>query len=109
VQLAVRRFVAPAGVFLFAVFDLYTLHMVALPCYVGFTAHRPGGPEANFHPAAANWSEFLTRLDAFKSPVLSPYGLATLWVCYAAATLGLVAIGVAAARREKGGETNRFS
>ena len=91
---AARRFIAPAGVALFAVFDFYTLHMVALPYYVGFTAHRPGGPVASFHPAAANWPEFFTRLDAFKSPLLSPPALAALWVCYAAATLGLVAIGI---------------
>ncbi len=38
-----RRFVAPAGVALFALFDLYTLHMVALPYYTGLIAHRPGG------------------------------------------------------------------
>jgi hypothetical protein len=97
---AARRFVAPAGVALFALFDLYTLHMVALPYYTGFTAHRPGGPVANFHPAAANFPEFLTRLAAFKPPLLSEPVLAALWVCYAAATIGLVALSFAAARRE---------
>ena len=97
---AARRFVAPAGVALFALFDFYTLHMVALPYYTGLTAHRPGGPVAAFHPAAANWPELLTRLGAFKSPLLSPPGLAALWLCYAAATLGLVALSFAAARRE---------
>ena len=97
---AARRFVAPGGVVLFALFDLYTLNMVALPYYTGLTAHRPGGPVAAFHPATANLAEFMTRLAAFKSPLLSETGLAALWVCYAAATLGLVALSLAAARRE---------
>ena len=101
---AARRFVAPAGVALFALFDCYTLHMVALPYYTGMTAHRPGGPVSSFHPAAANWGEFLTRLAAFKSPLLSPSGLTALWVCYAAATLGLVALSLAARWRTGGAD-----
>ncbi|MCX6626611.1 MAG: hypothetical protein NTW28_03150, partial [Candidatus Solibacter sp.] len=95
-----RRFVAPAGVALFALFDFYTLHMVALPYYTGFVAHRPGGPVAAFYPATASFAEFLARLAAFKSPLLTQPVLAALWVFYAAATLGLVAIAFAAARRE---------
>jgi len=66
-----RRFVAPAGVALFALFDLYTLQMVALPYYAGFTAHRPGGAVAAFHPAGVSMAEFLARLGAFKAPLLS--------------------------------------
>jgi hypothetical protein len=97
---AARRFVAPSGVALFALFDLYTLHMVALPYYTGLIAHRPGGPVANFHPAAASFPECLARLAAFKSPLLSQPVLAVLWAFYAAATLGLVALSFAAARRE---------
>jgi hypothetical protein len=97
---AARRFVAPTGVALFALFDLYTLHMVALPYYTGLIAHRPGGPVAAFHPAAASWAEFLARLAAFKSPLLSQPVLVALWVLYFAATLGLVALSFAAARRE---------
>jgi hypothetical protein len=97
---AARRFVAPAGVALFALFDLYTLHMVALPYYTGLIVHRPGGPVANFHPAATNFAEFLARLAAFKSPLLSQPAITVLWFFYAAATVGLVALGFAAARRE---------
>jgi hypothetical protein len=100
---AARRFVAPGGVALFALFDLYTLHMVALPYYTGWIAHRPGGPVAAFHPAAANLAEFMTRLAAFKSPLLSEPRLAALWVCYTAGTVGLVALSLAAARRESSG------
>jgi hypothetical protein len=100
---AARRFVAPVGVGLFALFDLYTLHMVALPYYTGLIAHRPGGPVAAFHPAAANLPDFIARLAAFKSPLLSQPVLVGLWVCYAAATLGLVALSLAVARREKSG------
>jgi hypothetical protein len=74
--------------------------MVALPYYTGLIAHRPGGPVANFHPAAASFPEFIARLAAFKPPLLSQPVLVVLWVCYAAATMALVVIGFAAARRE---------
>ena len=97
---AARRFVAPAGVALFALLDLYTIHMVALPYYTGLIAHRPDGPVAAFHPAARSWAESLARLAAFKSPLLTPPVLAALWVFYAAATVGLVAGSFVAARRE---------
>jgi hypothetical protein len=80
---AARRWVSPAGVALFALFDLYTLHMVALPCYTGFIAHRPGGGAvASFHPATASFA-----------------ALVVLWIFYAAATLGLVVLARAAWRR----------
>jgi hypothetical protein len=62
--------------------------------------HRPGGPVAAFHPAAASLTEFLARLAAFKSPLLPPLVLVALWGFYAAATIGLVALSLAAARRE---------
>jgi len=87
-----RRFVAPSGVLLFALLDLYTVHMVAIPYYTGMIAHRPNGPVASFHPAGAALSEILPRLAAFKAPVLAETVLATLWIVYAAATLGLTAI-----------------
>ena len=104
---AARRYAAPAGVALFALFDFYTLQMVALPYYTGFVAHRPGGPVASFHPAGASLAEFLTRLAAFKSPLLPEAVLAALWVLYFAATLGLVVISFAAARCETSPETFR--
>jgi 4-amino-4-deoxy-L-arabinose transferase-like glycosyltransferase len=87
-----RRWVAPIGVALFALLDLYTIHMVALPYYTGLIAHRPDGPVAAFHPVAANLSQMLPRLAAFKSGLLSEFVLAALWIAYAAATIGLVAI-----------------
>ena len=87
-----RRFVAPAGVALFALLDLYTIHMVAIPYYTGLIAHRPNGPVAAFHPTAAALSEILPRLAAFKSPLLTEPVLAALWIAYLAATLALPAI-----------------
>ena len=83
-----------------AVFDLYTLQMVALPYYTGFVAHRPGGGTvAAFHPATATLGEFLSRLTAFKAPVLIEPVMAALWVLYTAATVGVAVLAWAAARR----------
>ena len=87
-----RRFVAPAGVFLFALLDLYTIHMLAIPYYTGLIAHRPNGPVASFHPGTAALSEIVPRLAAFKSPLLSVPVLAALWIAYVFATLALIAI-----------------
>jgi len=89
---AVRRFVAPAGVALFALLDLYTIHLIAIPYYTGLIAHRPNGPVAAFHPSGAALSEVLPRLAAFKPSWLGEPALAALWIVYLTATLGLIAI-----------------
>jgi hypothetical protein len=89
---AARRFVAPVGVVLFALLDLYTVNMVAIPYYTGMIAHRPNGSLAAFHPESALLSEILPRLAAFKSPLLTEPVLATLWIAYAASTLALIAV-----------------
>jgi hypothetical protein len=93
---AAKRFVAPAGVALFALLDLYTIHMIAIPYYTGLIAHRPGGPVAAFHPTVAALGEILPRLAAFKSPLLGEGTLAALWIAYAAATAALVGFSFAA-------------
>jgi hypothetical protein len=70
-----------------------------LPYYAGFTAHRPGGGAvAAFHPAGVNIAEFVGRVAMFKSPLLPEGVLVALWMLYAAATLGLVAICLRLAR-----------
>ena len=89
---AARRWVAPAGVALMAVFDFYTLQMVALPYYAGLTVHRANGTVAAFHPAGTSLAEWVARLAMFKSPLLPEGVLWALWAGYAAATLALVAI-----------------
>jgi hypothetical protein len=89
---AARRLVAPAGVVLFALLDLYTIHMVAIPYYTGMIAHRLDGPVAAFHPATAPLAEILPRLVAFKSPLLTEPVLVALWIAYAASTLALIAV-----------------
>jgi hypothetical protein len=99
---AARRFVAPAGVALFALLDLYTIHMIAIPYYTGLIAHRPNGPLAAFHPAGASLSEMLNRLTAFKSPWLGEPLMAALWMAYIAATLGLIAISFRMVKRRPG-------
>ena len=97
---ALRHFAAPAGVVLFALLDLYTIHMVAIPYYTGMIAHRPGGALEAFYPARAPLGEILPRLSMFQSPLISPPLLGALWIAYVAATIALVAISVAAARRK---------
>ena len=97
---AARRFAGAAGVALFALLDLYTIHWVALPYYTGQIAHRVNhGAITAFHPAAGTFTEMLTRVAAFKSVLLPIPVLASLWLFYLFATLALVAISFAASRK----------
>jgi hypothetical protein len=54
-----------------------------------------------FHFGAASLGRIAQRLHAFKSPLLGGGVLEGLWIAYLAATVGLVAIAVACAKREK--------
>jgi len=96
---AARPLVVPFGVAIFALLDLYTVHLVLLPHYAGLTAHRPDGAVAAFHPGNANLAEFLNRLHAFKSNILNEPVLAALWIAYLAATIALVAVAIASRSR----------
>jgi hypothetical protein len=96
----VRSLAAPSGVALFALLDLYTMHFVALPYYIGLTAHRPNGMLATFHPGGIGLAEALARLHAFKSGLLSEPALAALWLAYLGATAVLVGIAFAARNSE---------
>jgi hypothetical protein len=94
-----RAWAAAAGVFLFALLDLYTVHVVAIPYYAGMIRHKPNGALAAFHPA--DWiglGETLRRLAAHKLP---PSLLFVLWACYLAATLALCLAAVRFARAEQ--------
>jgi len=91
-----RHLVAPFGVALFALLDLYTMHFIELPYYAGLTAHRPNGPVAAFHPGGVSLAEVLARLHAFKSGLLSEQLLIALWIAYVGATIALVAIAMLA-------------
>jgi hypothetical protein len=66
------------GVALFAAFDLYAVHFVALPYYAGLIRHRANGALESFHLSAPR---------PFPRPRLL---LAALWLLYLAATVALV-------------------
>jgi hypothetical protein len=100
------RWAAAAGAVLFAVFDLYTVHAVAIPYYTGMIRHKPNGALEALHLdrfRALGFSGAFERLS-----VVSPHLLIVLWSLYLAATAGLVfcALRNAAGRRDfdAGGE-----
>ena len=96
----VRRAVVPLSAALFALLDLYTMHLVSLPYYAGITAHRPGGAVPVFHFGSASFNQIAQRLHMFKSPLLEGGVLEFLWIAYLAATVALVAIAIACASDE---------
>jgi 4-amino-4-deoxy-L-arabinose transferase-like glycosyltransferase len=71
-----RRWAAPLGAAMFALLDLATMHLLALPYYSGTTRHQAGGV---VHFAHFNQLTF-------------PHGpLLVLWLCYLLATVSAAA------------------
>jgi len=86
-----RYWVAATGAVLFALLDLYTVHLIAIPYYTGVIAHKPTGALLAVHLADLGHAGFLhtfDRLAAFKP--LGPEFLIALWVFYVAATVALL-------------------
>ncbi len=94
-----RKWVIPAGVALFSLLDLYTVHAIAIPYYTGIVAHKANGGVAAVHLAdLPKYAGAFGRLAAFKSGIAPPAAIACLWLAYLAATFWLV---VAAFRRAR--------
>ena len=92
-----------AGVLLFGLFDLYTMHAVAIPYYTGMIRHRVAGPLGALHAAdfrAVGFGEALRRLTAFKGGAVTEPLLAALWVAYLAGTAAPMVAGWRGRRRE---------
>jgi len=88
------RWLPPLLASAFAALDLYTVHFVAAPYYIGLTSHRPNGTITNFHTSQLSqigWHQILERLCATKPLWFMPGIFATLWALYLVATLVLVA------------------
>lgn len=88
-----RRWTPAAGVFLFAWFDLYTIHGLAIPYYTGLIRHKANGATAGLHWAdlrAVGWDGAFERLAAFKGPAISEPMLIALWLLYLLATLAVI-------------------
>jgi hypothetical protein len=91
-----RRILPPraavmTGAALFALLDVYTVHLVAIPYYTGMIRHKAGGAIAALHIAgfhSVGWKGVLARLTAFQ-PLGGPV-LIMLWGAYLAATILLV-------------------
>jgi 4-amino-4-deoxy-L-arabinose transferase-like glycosyltransferase len=95
----------PGGVFLFGVFDLYTVHALAIPYYTGMIRHRISGGLAGLHAAdfqAVGFAEAVRRLTVFKG-VPEPV-VVGLWIAYLLGTGALVLVGftgISRARRRE--------
>jgi 4-amino-4-deoxy-L-arabinose transferase-like glycosyltransferase len=94
---------AAAGVLLFGLFDLYTLHAVAIAYYTGMIRHKVSGPLGALHAAdfqAVGFGEALRRLTVFKGGVVTEQVLAALWVAYLLGTAALMVAGSRGSRRK---------
>ncbi len=89
-----RRWAAVAGAILFGIFDLYTMHAVAIPYYTGMIRHKANAALTALHISdfrAVGFSAAFERLAINKGPLVSTPLLIGLWVAYLAATFWLIA------------------
>jgi hypothetical protein len=94
VPIRLRPWLLPAATFGFCLLDLYTVHFLLIPYYVGLISHKADGALASFHLGqlrGLNLWEFLNRLVIHK-PLVNVPGLLAIWGGYLAATLGLILI-----------------
>jgi hypothetical protein len=89
-----RAWVLAALVVMVAALDLYTVHFVSIPYYVGLIAHRVNdGALQAFHLSQLKGigiAEILERLSEFKPFWLTPQSLVFTWAAYIVATLFLI-------------------
>lgn len=85
-----KRWVPAVGAALFALFDLYTVHAVAIPYYTGMIRHRANGSLEALHWAA--WRGVGTGGAVERLAVFVPSAvLVALWVFYVVGTVGALA------------------
>jgi 4-amino-4-deoxy-L-arabinose transferase-like glycosyltransferase len=90
---AFRPWLAPSATMSFALLDLYGVHFLLMPYYVGLIRHKADGALATFHIGRiqeAGIGDIFARVAACK-PYLSAPGAMALWLCYLAAT-GMLAV-----------------
>ncbi len=96
-----RDWVAPAGVLLFALLDLFAMHAIAMPYYTGMVAHKANGAVAGLRWAdLRGFGHVFERLAAFKGPLGAAPVIAVLWLAYLTATVMLALLSL---RSEWGG------
>lgn len=103
----IRRWAPAAGVVLFGLLDLYTVHCVAVPYYTGMIRHKPNGAIAALHLAgerAVGLAGALERLVVYKGSWISQPAIVVFWMAYVGATLWLAvaAVRAATARHDSG-------
>jgi 4-amino-4-deoxy-L-arabinose transferase-like glycosyltransferase len=87
--------VLPALIVCVAAVDLYSIHFVSIPYYVGLIGHQQSGSVAAFHVDQLHQiglSEVFRRLSVNKAFWLTPFALAMAWSCYVAALAVLIGV-----------------
>ncbi len=98
-----QTFLIPAATISFALLDIYTVHFISIPYYVGLIRHKANGALETFYLNQLRdfgiW-DLLTRASANKT-FLGPMSAMVIWLCYFAATGMLITIVVKIAKRTR--------
>ncbi len=90
-----RLWAIPALILCVSAVDLYSVHFVSIPYYVGLIAHRQNGSLESLHLARLReigLSEVFNRLSVNKASWLTPFALEIGWFGYFSATAALIAL-----------------
>ncbi len=96
-----RPWVLPVATLSFGLLDLYTVHFLFSPYYIGLIGHKATGALASFHIGQVlqqNPWELIARLTVNK-PWIGIPGFLAIWAFYLFATFGLAVVSVRIARR----------
>jgi 4-amino-4-deoxy-L-arabinose transferase-like glycosyltransferase len=88
----IGRWAILLGTVLFALLDLYTVNVVAMPYYTGMIRHRANGTLEAMQIAklgGLGLDGVFGRLAIYKAPLVLPSIVAALWVAYVSATVWL--------------------
>jgi len=98
-----RPAVVPGGVFGLLALEFFGVHFCAIPYYTGLIARLPGGGLPALHIAQIRGGGLwlmAERLSVDKPQFLSPAAIAIVWILFLAATVSLMALACAMARKQ---------
>ena len=98
----IHKYLIPAATLSFGLLDIYTVHFISIPYYVGLIQHKANGSLETFYLSRIQdigiWKIF-TRMS-WDEPFSGPLAAMMIWICYLVATGILFVISLRIMRRQ---------